>query len=59
MRRYRHVFEKSIDLVARGRIDVASLVTHNFALDDIHEAFDVVKHCRDDVLKATVEIDEE
>ena len=58
VRRYRHVFEKSIDLVARGRVDVKSLVTHNFALDDIHEAFDVVKHCRDGVLKATVEIGE-
>jgi len=59
VRRYRHVFEKSIELVARGRIDVASLVTHNFTLDDIHGAFEVVKHCRDGVLKATVEIAEE
>jgi len=55
IRRYRHVFDKSIRLVADGKIDVKSLITHRYALDDIVEAFDTVKESRDGVIKAVIE----
>jgi len=55
VRRYRHVFDKCIKLVAKGKIDVRSLITHRYALDDIVEAFETVKECRDEVIKAVIE----
>lgn len=58
VRRYKHVFKRSIDLAARGRVDAKSMVTHNFPFDKIADAFDLAKSCRDNVLKATVQITE-
>lgn len=41
-------------LIEHKRIDVAPLVTHRFALDDIAEAFDLFSHQRDGVLKVAL-----
>lgn len=41
-------------LVASGRVDLTPLITHRFALDDIHEALDLVASHRDDVLKVVL-----
>jgi alcohol dehydrogenase len=41
-------------MVATGRVDLRPLVTHAFALDDIHEAFDLFSHQRDGVLKVAL-----
>jgi L-iditol 2-dehydrogenase len=38
-RRMNHVYPRAIDLVQRGRVDVASLVTHRFPLTEAGEAF--------------------
>ncbi|MGI5176214.1 zinc-binding dehydrogenase [Dactylosporangium sp. CA-152071] len=38
-RRMNHVYPRAIDLVQRGRVDVASLVTHRFPLTQATEAF--------------------
>ncbi|MFF5234367.1 zinc-binding dehydrogenase [Dactylosporangium sp. NPDC000521] len=38
-RRMNQVYPRAIDLVQRGRVDVASLVTHRFALSQATEAF--------------------
>jgi threonine dehydrogenase-like Zn-dependent dehydrogenase len=41
-------------MIAHGRVDLTPLVTHRFALDDIHEAFDLFSQQRDGVLKVVL-----
>ena len=41
-------------IVAAGRIDTASMVTHRFSLDDIDAAYELFAHQRDGVLKVAV-----
>jgi alcohol dehydrogenase len=41
-------------MVSTGRVDLSPLVTHKFALDDIHEAFELFSHQRDGVLKVAL-----
>ena len=57
VRRYRHAFDRGVGLVAAGRVDARSMVTHNYPFAEITDAFDLVKDCRDHVLKATVQVD--
>lgn len=45
-RRMKHVYPKAIELVRSGRVDVRSMVSHRFPLDDYEEAFDVALHRR-------------
>ncbi|GAB2462527.1 NAD(P)-dependent alcohol dehydrogenase [Xylanimonas ulmi] len=40
-RRMKEVYPRAIDLVTSGRVDVRSLVSHRFALDDAPRAFEV------------------
>ncbi|PZR53476.1 alcohol dehydrogenase [Xylanimonas oleitrophica] len=40
-RRMKEVYPRAISLVANGRVDVASIVSHTFSLDDAAEAFEV------------------
>jgi threonine dehydrogenase-like Zn-dependent dehydrogenase len=46
-------------MVATRRVDLNPLLTHRFALDDIHEAFDLFSHQRDGVLKVVLYPDAE
>ena len=41
-------------MIEHRRVDLTSLVTHKFALDDIEEAFDLFSHQRDGVLKVAL-----
>jgi len=41
-------------MIENRRVDLTSLVTHKFALDDIEEAFDLFSHQRDGVLKVAL-----
>jgi len=41
-------------MVEHRRVDLAPLVTHHFALDDIETAFDLFSHQRDGVLKVAL-----
>jgi threonine dehydrogenase-like Zn-dependent dehydrogenase len=41
-------------LVEHKRLDASVLVTHHFALDEIHEAFEMFSHQRDGVLKVAL-----
>ncbi|MCL4693894.1 MAG: NAD(P)-dependent alcohol dehydrogenase [Candidatus Hydrogenedentes bacterium] len=54
-RRFRFNFPTAIDLVATGRVDVKSLITHSFPLEKALDAFELVSHAADGVLKASVD----
>jgi alcohol dehydrogenase len=41
-------------MIEHERVDLTPLVTHQFALDDIEEAFDLFSHARDGVLKVAL-----
>ena len=43
-----------MEMVAHRRVDLSPLVTHQFALDQIEEAFDLFSHQRDGVLKVAL-----
>lgn len=49
-----NAFPASIALVESGRIRAKELVTHQFPLDQVNEAFDTVLNRKDRVLKATI-----
>jgi threonine dehydrogenase-like Zn-dependent dehydrogenase len=54
VRRSRHAARQAIDLVASGRVDVASWVTHRVALADAAKAFDMVAEYKDGVVKVVI-----
>ena len=41
-------------MIENRRVDLSSLVTHSFALDDIKEAFQLFSHQKDGVLKVAL-----
>jgi threonine dehydrogenase-like Zn-dependent dehydrogenase len=41
-------------MVANRRVDLSPLITHHFALDDIHQAYDLFSSQRDGVLKVAL-----
>ncbi|CAN5923628.1 hypothetical protein BH11PSE3_BH11PSE3_49690 [soil metagenome] len=43
-----------MDVVASGRTDLGSMVTHRFKLDQIEQAYDLFSHQRDGVLKVAI-----
>jgi len=43
-----------MNVVASGRVDLGSLVTHHYQLDDIVAAYDLFAHQRDGVLKVAI-----
>ncbi|MFH1340634.1 MAG: NAD(P)-dependent alcohol dehydrogenase [Pseudomonadota bacterium] len=43
-----------MDVIASGRVDLTSLVTHRYKLDDIEKAYDLFAHQRDGVLKVAI-----
>ena len=43
-----------MDVVASGRLDLGSMVTHRFKLDEIEQAYDLFGHQRDGVLKVAI-----
>ncbi len=54
-RRFLFNFPTAIDLVATGRIDVKSIITHSYPLDRSLEAFDLVDRAADEVLKVSID----
>jgi len=54
-RRFRFNYPRSLALLASGRVDVASLVTHSYPLEQTGEAFELVLNFRDNVLKASID----
>lgn len=54
VRRMKHTYPRAIDLVARHQVDVHSLVTHRFRLEQAAEAFDTAE--RREGLKIMIQI---
>jgi L-iditol 2-dehydrogenase len=54
VRRMKHTFPRAIDLVRGGQIDLSTLITHEFPLDRVAEAFARAEQRSPDVVKAVV-----
>jgi L-iditol 2-dehydrogenase len=53
-RRMGHVYERAIKLVASGRVDVDTMVTHRFALEDADNAFSYPAEFHDGAVKTII-----
>jgi L-iditol 2-dehydrogenase len=56
IRRQNKFTQKSVDLIASGRVNVDFMVTHHFPLEETQKAFDLVADYRDGVIKAMIRI---
>jgi L-iditol 2-dehydrogenase len=54
VRRMKHTYPRAIDMVSKGLVDVTSLVTHRFPLEQAAEAFRVAE--RREGLKVIIEV---
>lgn len=54
VRRMKHTYPRAVELVSKGLVDVRSIVTHRFPLDQAGEAFEVAK--RREGLKIIIEV---
>ncbi len=43
-----------MSVIQSGRVDLSSMVTHRFKLDDIEKAYELFGHQRDGVLKVAI-----
>jgi L-iditol 2-dehydrogenase len=57
IRRQVHCTQKAIDLLANGIINMDSVATHHFKLEETSQAFDLVENYRDGVMKAMITLD--
>lgn len=53
-RRMGHVYPRAIQLIAEGLVDVDSIVTHRFALEQSGDAFELQTQCLDGALKSII-----
>jgi L-iditol 2-dehydrogenase len=54
--RYRHIYPLAIDAVARGTVDIKSIVTNVFDFDDIQNAMDQSVHNKTEIVKSVIKI---
>jgi L-iditol 2-dehydrogenase len=57
IRRQLHCTQKAIDLLAQHKINLDSMVTHRFPLEETQKAFDLVANYEDGVMKAMIFVD--
>ncbi len=57
IRRQVHCTQKAIDLLDRRQVNMDSMATHRFPLEETQEAFDLVANYKDGVMKAMISID--
>jgi L-iditol 2-dehydrogenase len=58
VRRMKHTYPRAIQLVKGGVIDVASVATHQFSMEEIDAAFEIVADYKDGVLRAIIRVAE-
>ncbi len=56
VRRMKHTYPRAIRMIQNGLIDIAPLATHNFSLEQIRDAFELVAGYQDGVLRAMINI---
>jgi L-iditol 2-dehydrogenase len=56
VRRMKNTFDRAVDLARRGLVDVASLVTHEFSMEQAAEAFVRAERRGPDILKAVIRV---
>ena len=56
VRRQNQCVAPAIEMLAAGEVQLDSMMTHHFSLDDIVEAFDVVANYKDGVIKAMIHV---
>jgi L-iditol 2-dehydrogenase len=56
VRRMKNTFDRAVDLARSGLVDVASLVTHEFSLEQAPEAFVRAERRGPDILKAVIRV---
>jgi L-iditol 2-dehydrogenase len=56
IRRQVHCTQNAIDLLESGQINMDSMATHHFLLEETQKAFDLVANYRDGVMKAMISI---
>ena len=54
--RYRNIYPKAIAAVSGGAINVKGIVTHEFDLDHIQEAYDEAVNNKTDLVKAVIKV---
>jgi L-iditol 2-dehydrogenase len=57
IRRQAHCTQKALDLIDQQKINLDSMVTHRFTLEETLEAFDLVANYKDGIMKAMIHID--
>jgi L-iditol 2-dehydrogenase len=57
VRRQAHCTQKAIDLLEARKINLDAMVTHHFRLEETRQAFDLVAHYRDGVMKAMIHVE--
>jgi L-iditol 2-dehydrogenase len=57
IRRQVHCTQKAIDLLDNCHVNMDSMVTHRFPLEETQKAFDLVASYRDGIMKAMISID--
>jgi len=55
--RYRNLYPTAIAAIADGKIDVSNLISHEFAFDDVEEAFHKSITNKQEIVKAVIRID--
>ena len=56
VRRMKHTYPRAISLLTSGKIDFSGLVTHQFPFREAADAFRLVEHREDNVIKAIVNV---
>jgi L-iditol 2-dehydrogenase len=57
IRRQVHCTQEAMNLLSMGKINMDSMATHHFPLDETQDAFDLVANYRDGVMKAMISFD--
>jgi L-iditol 2-dehydrogenase len=56
VRRMKHTYPRAIRLVQMGSVDLKSIMTHRFPVEEIADAFEMVASYRDGVLRAVIDM---